>query len=90
MRYVKLNIPVDSRVPKDYQLIRAYSDGKEIVVELDVNDLKDDDHNCDWEGCSTVTHVVRFSPEHKYKIERKLSELETRTNITKQPKGDGK
>ena len=71
MRYQKLNIPVDERVPDGHFLILAYSDGKSIIVPMNPCDLINaDDHNCDWEGCSSVSHVFRCSPEQKYALER--------------------
>ena len=87
MRYITLNIPTDDRVPEGYQLIRAYSNGKMVVVELDVNDLKEDDHNCDWEGCSSISHVFSFSPEQKYNLERRASEAEEQVRILQQRHG---
>jgi len=69
MRYTVLPLPVDDSVPDGYSLIVAYAKGDEVVVPMDPRGL-DDDHNCDWEGCSTVSHVLRISPQQKYKLER--------------------
>jgi len=67
-----LPIPVDERVPEGYSLIVAYAKDDEIVVPIDLSSLPEEHHNCDWEGCSSVHHVVRFSIKHKYDIESQL------------------
>jgi len=67
MKYIPLNIPTDQRVPDGYKLILAYAKGDDIVIPID--DIPDDQaylHNCDWEGCGTLDHVVRFNVSHKY------------------------
>lgn len=67
-KFVGLNIPVDERVPEGYKLILAYERNGDIVIPID--DIPEESaelHNCDWEGCSSVEHVVRFSVEYKYR-----------------------
>jgi hypothetical protein len=64
--FTYLPIPVDDSVPKGYQLIVAYAKDGVIVVPIDIAELTDDMHDCDWEGCCTCSHVVRFSIRHKY------------------------
>lgn len=69
-RYIILPIPVDDRVPEGYQLIVAYAKGDEVCIPMELDGLKGEDHNCDWEGCSTLEHVLRISPQQKYLLER--------------------
>jgi hypothetical protein len=69
-RYVVLPIPVDDTVPEGYQLILAYAKGDEVVIPMDLCDLDEDNHNCDWEGCTSLSHVLRISPQQKYYLER--------------------
>ncbi len=68
-RYHLLNIPIDGSVPDGYELILAYAKNDTVVIPIDPNGL-DEDHNCDWEGCSSVGHVLRISPQQKYELER--------------------
>lgn len=66
-RYIKLNIPIDDRAPEGHFLILAYSNGKDVIVPIEPCSLENENlHNCDWEGCGTLSHVFRFSPEMKY------------------------
>lgn len=56
--------PLD-RVPKGYQPMEAYTNGKEIVVlgePDDGDDLTESSHNCDAMGCSSVDHVILRIP----------------------------
>ena len=70
-RYIELPIPVDERVPEGHKLIVAYTNGVDVIVPFDPCELKNgDDHNCDWEGCSSINHVLRISPEQKYALVR--------------------
>jgi len=67
MKYIPLNIPTDSRVPEGYNLIMAYAKGDDIVIPID--DIPDEQahlHSCDWEGCGSLDHVVRFNVNQKY------------------------
>jgi len=69
--FTELPIPIDERTPEGYQLIVAYAKGTEIVVPIEPTELESEDlHNCDWEGCCTFSHVVRFNIIHKYKAEK--------------------
>jgi hypothetical protein len=56
-RYIVLPIPVDARTPEGYSLILAYAKEDQVVVPIDLNDLNEEDHHCDWEGCTTLSHV---------------------------------
>lgn len=69
-RYITLPIPVDERVPEGYSLILAYAKDDEVVIPMDVEGLDEDQHNCDWEGCSSIQHVLRMSPQQKYMLEK--------------------
>ena len=64
--FIYLPIPVDESVPEGYRLILAYAKDDAIVVPVDVTKIPEEQHNCDWEGCTTLSHVVRFSIKHKY------------------------
>ena len=75
-RYVELNIPVDSRVPDGYRLILAYAKGDLVRIPMDPHGLDDDDHNCDWEGCSSVSHCLSISPQQKYLLGRPTEQVE--------------
>lgn len=75
MKFTTLPIPVDDKVPEGYELIVAYAKGDEIVVPIDTDEEKDL-HNCDWEGCTTFSHVVRFNARYKYESEDKLQKFE--------------
>jgi hypothetical protein len=67
MKFIELPIPVDSRSPEGYKPVMAYAKGHLVVVPI--AELEDDDpHDCDWEGCGTLDHCVRFSVEAKYAI----------------------
>ena len=78
-RYTELPIPVDERVPEGHKLILAYTNGTDVIVPFNPQTLKsEDDHNCDWEGCSSVNCVFRCSPEQKYELERATHSKEGR------------
>ena len=79
-RYIELNMPVDSRVPAGYQLILAYAKDDLVRIPMDPRGLDDDDHNCDWEGCSTVSHCLSISPQQKYLLGR-AAELAKGANL---------
>ena len=88
MRYTVLPIPTDGRVPDGYSLIVAYAKNDTVVIPMDVRGLSDEDHNCDWEGCSTLEHVLRISPQQKYELERTAHKAEspaTPSNIASLP-----
>lgn len=74
--FITLPFPVDDKVPNGYRFILAYGKDNEVVVPLTLQDLPGDYHNCDWEGCSTLHHVVRFNIKYKYDIEKQLSTTE--------------
>ena len=74
MMFTKLPIPVDETVPEGYELIVAYAKDDTVVVPIDIGYLPEN-HNCDWEGCSSVSHVVRFNIAHKYETEKQLEQL---------------
>jgi hypothetical protein len=68
--FTYLPIPVDDKVPEGYRLIVAYAKDDTVVIPIDLNDnIKEEHHNCDWEGCTTLHHVVKFSIKHKYETE---------------------
>ena len=77
MKFTTLPIPVDDRVPAGYELILAYAKGNEIVVPIEQLDeeIDKDIHNCDWEGCTSVSHVVRFNVNFKYETENLLDKI---------------
>jgi hypothetical protein len=57
-RYIVLPIPIDERTPKGYSLILAYAKEDEVVVPIELSDLDEEDHHCDWECCTTLSHVL--------------------------------
>jgi hypothetical protein len=63
-------------VPPGYTPIVAYANGDTIVVPIDPCSLQEALHNCDWEGCSSLSHVVRFSVRQKYEAELRMHNLE--------------
>ncbi len=66
---IELPIPVSDDIPEGYKLIVAYAKEDRIVVPLNTHALKYEElHNCDWEGCSTIHHVIRFSISDKYEL----------------------
>ena len=66
--FVELNIPIEDRVPEGYRLILAYAKDDDVVLPISYTpEVSEELHNCDWEGCGTLEHVVRFSIERKYK-----------------------
>jgi hypothetical protein len=84
MRYTELNIPTDSRVPDGYALVLAYARGDEVVIPIDPRGLPEDDHSCDWEGCGSIGHVLRITPQQKYALERAAQSAEVRPNTIQQ------
>lgn len=74
-RYIVLPIPVDERTPEGYVLIVAYAKDDTVVIPMELNGLQEEDHNCDWEGCTTLNHVLRISPQQKYELDRTCSGL---------------
>lgn len=74
--FTVLPIPVDERVPEGFSLILAYAKDNEVVIPIDTIELPEELHNCDWEGCATFSHVVRFNIEHKYSLESQLTNIE--------------
>jgi hypothetical protein len=74
--FVKLNIPTDDKVPEGYNLILAYAKDDHIVVPIDTQNIPENHHDCDWEGCCTLSHVASFSISNKYDIELRLSHQE--------------
>jgi hypothetical protein len=48
-------------IPKNGKLVEAYETENEIIVIGEPKE-NDESHNCDWMGCSTLSHVLyRFS-----------------------------
>ncbi|MDY6957989.1 MAG: hypothetical protein SVK08_02415 [Halobacteriota archaeon] len=69
MKYVYFNLPIGEMVPEEYKLIEAYAKGDDIVVPISsIPEEQEELHNCDWEGCGTLSHVVRFNVQRKYNI----------------------
>ena len=67
MKFNIFNLEIGERIPEGYRLIEAYAKGNTIIVPI--MDIPEDEahlHNCDWEGCGTIDHVVRFSVNEKY------------------------
>ena len=85
-RYNILNLPHAERVPDGYELIEAYAKGDTVVIPIEPNGLDEDDHNCDWEGCTTLSHVLSISPQQKYLLERAAGKAESVTTGTQQLK----
>ena len=50
------------RIPDGYRPVEAYlsPDGKSITVPCEPEDDDGDRHNCDAEGCGTMSHVKTF------------------------------
>lgn len=58
------------RVPEQAVPIIAWQYNNQIIVEI--ADIPEEDahlHSCDWEGCGSLSHVVRFTVEDKYQQE---------------------
>ena len=88
--FQKLNIPVDGSVPEGFSIILAYGKGDKIVVPINPHELESEDlHNCDWEGCGSMSHVFSCSVKQKYELDSKAAQQEineaekTPTNTTK-------
>ena len=80
--FTYLPISIDERVPEGYRLIVAYAKDDMVVVLIEVTEVpKEEHHNCDWEGCSTVSHVVRFGISHKYETESELESKNTNAHL---------
>lgn len=45
------------RVPEGYELLTAYTNGAEIVVMDDLDQIEED-HDCDQMGCGSLDHVL--------------------------------
>jgi hypothetical protein len=60
-RYVELNIPISDNIPLGYKLILAYAKEDEVIIPIDLDGLEEDQHNCDWEGCTSVSHSQIFN-----------------------------
>lgn len=67
--FTELPIPVDERVPEGYNLIVAYAKDDKVVIPINATELGEN-HNCDWEGCSSIEHVFGFSISDKYRIDK--------------------
>ena len=60
-------LEVGPRVPNGFRLIEAYARGNTIIVPImDIPENEAHLHDCDWEGCGTLDHVIRFSVDAKY------------------------
>lgn len=48
-------------VPENYRFIEVFysPDAHELVIPI-IPDQDDEDHNCDYEGCGSCSHVVRI------------------------------
>jgi hypothetical protein len=55
-----------NRVPSSYQVVLAYAKEDNIIVPIEIPEELAEYHNCDWEGCGSLDHVVRFSIKDKY------------------------
>jgi calcineurin-like phosphoesterase family protein len=62
MRYYYLpDFLQDKHAPESYRLIRAYSNGTEIIIPGDPDEEKDgENHNCDALGCGWEHVAHRF------------------------------
>jgi len=58
------------RVPEGYYPVSAFAKGNEIVVEINTIPEDADIHSCDWEGCGSLNHVVRFNVAEKYGLQQ--------------------
>jgi hypothetical protein len=68
MKYVYLNLPTDEFIPEGYRLVIAYAKGDDVVLPINsIPEEQEQKHNCDWEGCGSLSHVVRFNINEKYK-----------------------
>lgn len=48
-----------TRIPDGWDLLTAYTDGKEVIVMDDACLVDDDEnHNCDFMGCGSLDHVL--------------------------------
>lgn len=67
-KFCKVNLEnVMDRVPEGFKPILAYAKGDDIAIPIyDIPEESADFHNCDWESCGSLDHVVRFSIENKY------------------------
>jgi len=75
--FQKLNIPVDGSVPEGFSIILAYGKGDKIVVPINPHELESEDlHNCDWEGCGSMSHVFSCSVKQKYELDSKAAQQE--------------
>ena len=68
--FVELPIPVSDDVPEGYRLILAYAKGDKVVIPISGPIPDETPHNCDWEGCTSVSHVASFSIKQKYEAEK--------------------
>lgn len=68
-----IKLPFDIKhVPSDSKVIEAYClQDKVIVPILDPSD----EHNCDWNGCSSSCHVEVFDIKRKYEVETENAKL---------------
>ena len=67
MKFNVINLETGWRVPEGYHIIEAYAKGNTIVVPImDIPGNEAHLHDCDWEGCGSLDHVVRFAVDIKY------------------------
>ncbi len=68
MKFLSTSKQHDNPAPEGYEPVVAYAKGDKVLVLIDDLD-EDDNHNCDWEGCSSIEHGVWFSVALKYSQE---------------------
>ena len=56
----------NERIPDDASMIVAYQHQGQVIVPIYSMPDETEMHSCDWEGCGSLDHVVRFSVEAKY------------------------
>ncbi len=76
--YIQFNeLPLSAeRVPAGFVPVEAYAKGNDIVVPIaNIPEGMEHLHDCDWEGCGSLDHVVRFSVKDKYSASDKILKL---------------
>lgn len=58
------------RVPEGWYPVSAFAKGNTIIVEINTIPDDVDIHSCDWEGCGTLNHIVRFNVADKYGLDQ--------------------
>lgn len=48
-------------IPEGWRETHCYTNGKQVKILYDALDIyPNEDHNCDEEGCGTLSHVITF------------------------------